>query len=108
MEKMQIQNMQIESIEIRNYRSFKRATLAKLPRLVVLVGENGSGKTTLFDVFSFLKDALAQNVAKAVSKRGGFKELISRGSEGPISISMKFRETPRSARSTPPWRRPSP
>jgi predicted ATPase len=93
MEKMQIQNMQIESIEIRNYRLFKRATLARLPRLVVLVGENGSGKTTLFDVFSFLKDALAQNAAKAVSKRGGFKELVSRGSDGPISISMKFRET---------------
>ncbi|MEI6262568.1 MAG: AAA family ATPase [Deltaproteobacteria bacterium] len=85
--------MQIESIEIRNYRVFKSAVLANLPRLAVLVGENGSGKSTLFDVFSFLKDALAQNVAKAVSRRGGFKELVSRESSGPISIILKFRET---------------
>ncbi|TRZ75308.1 MAG: chromosome segregation protein SMC [Deltaproteobacteria bacterium] len=85
--------MQIESIEIRNYRVFKEATLAQLPRLAVLVGENGAGKSTLFDIFSFLKDALAQNVAKAVAKRGGFKELVSRGADGPISITLKFRET---------------
>jgi predicted ATPase len=93
METIQIQSMQIESIEIRNYRVFKEATLAQLPRLVVLVGENGAGKSTLFDIFSFLKDALAQNVAKAVAKRGGFKELVSRGADGPISITLKFRET---------------
>ena len=93
METMQIQSMQIESIEIHNYRIFKEATLAQLPRLAVLVGENGAGKSTLFDVFSFLKDALAQNVAKAVAKRGGFKELVSRGADGPISITLKFRET---------------
>jgi predicted ATPase len=88
-----MERMQIESIEIRNYRVFKSAVLANLPLLVVLVGENGSGKSTLFDVFSFLKDALAQNVAKAVSRRGGFKELVSRESSGPISIILKFRET---------------
>jgi predicted ATPase len=93
METIQIQSMQIESIEIHNYRIFKEATLAQLPRLAVLVGENGAGKSTLFDIFSFLKDALAQNVAKAVAKRGGFKELVSRGADGPISITLKFRET---------------
>ncbi len=88
-----MERMQIESIEIRNYRVFKRAILDNLPRLAVLVGENGSGKSTLFDVFSFLKDALAQNVAKAVARRGGFKELVSREADGPISIILKFRET---------------
>ena len=88
-----MERMQIESIEIRNYRMFKSAVLANLPRLAVLVGENGSGKSTLFDVFFFLKDALAQNVAKSVSRRGGFKELVSRELSGPISIILKFRET---------------
>ena len=85
--------MQIESIEIRNYRIFRQAHLANLPRMAVLVGENGSGKSTLFDVFSFLKDALEFNVAKAVARRGGFRELVSREASGPISISLKFRET---------------
>jgi predicted ATPase len=85
--------MQIESLEIENYRLFKEVKLSDLPRMTVVVGANGSGKTTLFDVFTFLKDALTQNVAQAVARRGGFRELVSRGSQGPISISVKFRES---------------
>lgn len=85
--------MQIESIEIRNYRLFRLAELKGLPSLTVVVGANGSGKSTLFDVFSFLKDALAQNVGVAVARRGGFKELVSRGEKGPIGITVKFRES---------------
>jgi predicted ATPase len=85
--------MQIEAIEVRNYRLFRDATLRDLPRLTVVVGANGSGKTTLFDVFSFLKESLAQNVAQAVSRRGGFGELVSRGEKGPIGITVKFRES---------------
>lgn len=85
--------MQIESIEIENYRVFRKAQLNHLPRLVALVGANGTGKSTLFDVFSFLKDALAFNVGKAVTRRGGLRELKSRGQDGPIRIELKFRES---------------
>lgn len=84
--------MQIEALEIENYRLFRRARLTDLPRLTVVIGANGSGKSTLFDVFSFLKDALAQNVVQAVNRRGGFKELVSRGEKGPIALTVKFRE----------------
>ncbi|PIW83846.1 MAG: chromosome segregation protein SMC, partial [Nitrospirae bacterium CG_4_8_14_3_um_filter_70_85] len=84
---------QIESIEIRNYRLFRDARLTELPRLTVVVGANGSGKSTLFDVFSFLKEALTQNVAQAVVHRGGFNELVSRGEKGPVGITVKFRES---------------
>ncbi len=85
--------MQIESMEIRNYRLFRSAELKGLGRLAVFVGANGSGKSTLFDLFSFLKDALTQNVAQAVARRGGFREPVSRGEEGPIGITLKFRES---------------
>lgn len=85
--------MQIESIEIRNYRLFRGVEVNNLSNLAVFVGANGSGKSTLFDVFSFLKEALTQNVAQAVGRRGGFKELVSRGEEGPIGITLKFRES---------------
>ena len=85
--------MQIEAIEIRNYRLFRDAKLTDLPRLAIVVGANGSGKSTLFDVFSFLKEALTQKVATAVARRGGFRELISRSESGPIAITLKFRES---------------
>jgi len=84
--------MQIESIEIRNFRLFREARLTDIPRLCVLVGANGTGKSTLFDVFSFLKDALAMNIGKAVAKRGGYKELASRGhASEPIELTLQFR-----------------
>lgn len=84
--------MQIESIEIKNYRLFRETKLENISRLCVLVGANGTGKSTLFDVFSFLKDALSMNVGKAVSKRGGYKELASRGfADQPIELTLQFR-----------------
>ena len=86
-------DMQIESIEIENYRALQSVKLEDLRRLVILVGANGTGKSTIFDAFSFLKDALSMNAGKAVLKRGGFKELVSRGSDGPIQIKLKFRES---------------
>ncbi|MFO1262615.1 MAG: AAA family ATPase [Rhodoferax sp.] len=84
--------MQIESIEIKNYRLFRDAKFENIPRLCVVVGANGTGKSTLFDVFSFLKDSLAMNVGKAVAKRGGYKELASRGyADEPIELTLQFR-----------------
>lgn len=85
--------MQIESIELRNYRLFREAKLTNLPAMAVVVGANGSGKSTLFDAFSFLKEALTQNVAQAVARRGGLHELVSRGETGPIGLTIKFRES---------------
>lgn len=85
--------MQIESIEIKNYRLFRHLVISDLPRMTVVVGANGTGKSTLFDVFTFLKDALTQNVAAAIARRGGFRELVSRDTDGPIELAIKFRES---------------
>jgi predicted ATPase len=59
--------------------------------MAVFVGRNGVGKTTLFDVFGFLNDALIFDVKMAFQRRGGFKQVISRGQEGDISFLIKFR-----------------
>ncbi len=83
--------MQIESIEIRNYRVFRDAKLVGVPRLCVLVGANGTGKSTLFDAFSFLEDALSMNVGKALAKRGGYREVATRGhADEPIEITLQL------------------
>ena len=85
--------MPIEQIEIRNYRVLRDVKLAKLPRMAIIVGANGTGKSTLFDVFSFLKESLRGDVASAVGRRGGYRELVSRGEAGPVAITVKFRES---------------
>lgn len=86
--------MLIEYIRVKNYRLFRDTQLHHIPSLCVLVGANGTGKSTLFDVFSFLKDALDRNVGNAVAKRGGYKELVSRGfAHERIEITLKFRLT---------------
>ena len=82
--------MAINAIYIKNYRVFRDAQLLGLSPLSVVIGANGTGKSTLFDVFSFLKDALAGNVHSATVKRGGFRELRSRGRRGPIEISVYY------------------
>jgi len=87
--------MKIESIRLKNFKAFKDIEIHNIPPMSVFVGANGSGKTTLFNVFSFLKDALTDNVHVALTKQGGsrgFQEVRSRGSEGPIEIELKFRE----------------
>lgn len=84
--------MRIERLRVKNFKVFKDVTVSDIPSLAFFVGANGTGKSTLFDVFGFLRDALRENVHAAVSRRGGFKELKSRGAEGPIFIELKFRE----------------
>lgn len=83
--------MQIESIEISNFRVFKDAHVRDLKNMAVFLGVNGSGKSTFFDIFGFLHDCLNAGVKKALMKRGGFDEVASRESEGPIKFTLKFR-----------------
>jgi predicted ATPase len=59
--------------------------------MAVFVGRNGVGKTTLFDVFGFLNDALIFDVKIAFQRRGGFKQVISRGQDDYIRFVIKFR-----------------
>ena len=86
--------MKIESISIENYKVFKKASVKSLPKMLVLLGANGSGKSTFFDVMGFLSDALQNNATVAINRRGGFKEVISRGcdiNKDTIKLEIKFR-----------------
>jgi predicted ATPase len=87
--------MKIESIRLKNFKTFKDIEMRDIPSMCILVGANGTGKSTLFSVFGFLKDALTEDVHVALTKLGGsrgFQEARSRDSEGPIEIEIKFRE----------------
>lgn len=87
--------MKLESIRLKNFKTFKNAEFRNIPRMCVLVGANGTGKSTLFSVFGFLKDAMSEDVHVALTKLGGsrgFQEARSRDTTGPIEIELKFRE----------------
>lgn len=89
--------MKIESLRLKNFKAFQDVELKNLPGFCVFVGANGSGKSTIFNVFDFLRDAMASNVNTALAKLGGnrgFREVRSRNAEGPIEIELKFRDKP--------------
>ena len=82
----------VTSVRIRNYRVLRDVALTNLTPLTVLLGPNGSGKSTVFDVFAFLSECFTEGIRKAWDRRGRFRELRSRDSEGPIVIELKYRE----------------
>jgi len=73
--------MQIQSIKVKNFKALRDIEMNNIPGFAVLVGANGAGKSTLIDVFEFLKDCLIGDVRSALQKRGGFSQVVSRGSE---------------------------
>ena len=84
----------VETLHVKNYRALCDVRLEKLTPLTVLLGPNGSGKSTVFDVFAFLSECFTGGLKKAWDRRGRFKELRSRDSEGPIIIELQYRERP--------------
>jgi predicted ATPase len=86
----------LESLRVQNYRALHDLELKDLTPLTALLGPNGSGKSTVFDVFAFLSECFSLGLRKAWDKRGRFRELRTRGGDGPIQFELKYRETPRS------------
>ena len=84
----------IEELEIGNFRVLKDFRLADMTPLTVLTGPNGCGKSTVVDACAFLSECFATSLAHAWDKRGGMREIRSRGVDGPVRIRMKYREKP--------------
>lgn len=85
--------MRLERIEVRNYRCLRRLVLADLPPMAVVIGANGAGKSTLFEALGFLRESVTAHTASAVARRGGLRELRTRGQTGPMGITLRFRES---------------
>lgn len=82
----------IEYLKVQNFRALREVEFKDLTPLTVLLGPNGSGKSTVFDVFAFLAECFELGLRKAWDKRGRAKELKTRGSDGPVTIEIKYRE----------------
>ena len=90
----------IDYLQVENYRALRNVELADLTPLTVLLGPNGSGKSTIFDVFNFLSECFTLGLRKAWDKRGRFRELRTRGSDGHLVFELRYRETPDSQPAT--------
>ncbi|MGK7874307.1 MAG: AAA family ATPase [Xenococcaceae cyanobacterium] len=82
----------IENLRVQNYRALHDLELKNITPLTVFLGPNGSGKSTIFDVFAFLSECFTIGLRKAWDRRGRFRELRTRGADGPIVIELKYRE----------------
>lgn len=82
----------IEYLRVQNFRALREVEFKGLTPLTVLLGPNGSGKSTVFDVFAFLAECFELGLRRAWDKRGRAKELKTRGSVGPVTIEIKYRE----------------
>src|SRR5215813_4413692 len=82
----------IEYLRVQNYRVLRDVELKDITPLTVFLGPNGSGKSTVFDVFAFLSECFDYGLRRAWDKRGRAKELKTRGTDGPVSIEIKYRE----------------
>lgn len=84
----------VETLRVQNYRVLRDLTLRKITPLTTLLGPNGSGKSTVFDVFAFLSEAFGSGLRSAWDARNRAAEIRSRGSEGPVTIEVQYRERP--------------
>ena len=93
----------ILGFKICNYKTLREVTLGRLwndkgtgelTPMTAVIGKNGAGKSTLFDAFGFLADCLKMGVEEACDEkgRGGFKRLISQGTNEPIQYEIYYRE----------------
>ena len=85
----------ITQLRVRNFRALKNIEIKELTPLTAFLGPNGAGKSTLFDVFAFLSECFTDGLRRAWDRRNRFRELRTRGSDGPIVIELKYREAPK-------------
>ncbi len=82
----------IKSIRLKNFFSFKEATIDLHPTINVLVGINGSGKSNLFKAIDLLKEGVAGIGLKnlMLNTWGGFKEVLFAGRRESDTIEIEF------------------
>ena len=93
----------ILGLAIQNYGPFKQIQMGKLLKdpsgsalgnMVAIIGPSGNGKSSLVDAFGFISDCISSDVENAcdASNRGGYDQLVSQGSQGPICFEICYQE----------------
>lgn len=86
--------IRIKTLKVQNFRALRSVKFTDLTPLTVLLGPNGSGKSTALDALDFLIDCFQSGLGDAWRRRGGGREIKTRGGRGPVVIQLKYREQP--------------
>jgi predicted ATPase len=90
--------LQLDSITIKGFKSFKNLENFPMKNLNILVGANGAGKSNFLDFFEMIGWMIrADNLQEYVAIKGGAEELIFNkdGEIGAISSILKFSSSER-------------
>ena len=93
----------LEGFRVRNFKGLKDITLGclwngakkeALTPITAVIGKNGVGKSALFDALAFLAAALKSGVEAAcvAHGRGGFEQIRSQGTTGPVAFELCYKE----------------
>lgn len=94
----------ILGIALQNYGPLKDVKMGKLysdqsgeelGNMVAIIGSSGNGKSSLADAFGFISDCILTDVESAcdANNRGGYNQLVSQGSGGPIRFEIYYKES---------------
>ena len=75
-----VKNQMVDTVTIRNFRSFDEAKIEDLRRVNVLVGENGSGKTALLEAI-FMAGGVSPEIAMRTRSWRGSETAAFQGSQ---------------------------
>ncbi len=81
----------LQSIEVRGFKSFEHVEKLELRDLNVVIGPNGSGKSNLVSLFRFLERVVSQELQKAVVQGEGAEHFLFHGRKRTKSMSFWFR-----------------
>ncbi len=89
--------MRIETVRLKNFKTFENVELLDIPAFCIVVGANGTGKSTMFDVFGFLKDCLTFNVSTVLLSRGNSHKLLPKCESGFQVLVTSIQNRPQTA-----------
>ncbi len=82
--------MHLKSLKVQHYKSLDDVSVEFAPDVTVVVGPNGVGKSNFVDVLRFLRDAVTDNLAHAVTKREGIGRLLQSYKTKPYKIGFQL------------------
>jgi len=85
--------MQIQKIQLQNFKRFTDLTIEGIPentKLVLLIGANGSGKSSVFDAFEVLNSSIKMSISLTEFKESNYYQKFKGKSYNDGSSSIKI------------------